>query len=99
LVKVTASTWRGAAGEQNVGEPGGEYPGLAGAGAGEHEQRPVNRLDGQALFGVEFGEVVGHVPGYSPAGGGAANQGRRSFLKKRTKKLLHSGLRRSIGSA
>ena len=57
LVKVTASTWPGdgAAGQQDMGEARGQHPGLAGARAGEHQQRPVQRLDGGALLGVQAG--------------------------------------------
>ena len=36
----------GAAGRQDMREPGGQHPGLAGAGAGQHQHRPVDRLDG-----------------------------------------------------
>ncbi len=43
-----------------MGEAGGQHPGLAGAGAGEHQQRPVDGLDGRALLGVQAGEVLGH---------------------------------------
>ena len=48
---------KGAAGREDVGEPGRQHPGLAGAGAGEHQHRPVDRLDGAALRLVEAGEV------------------------------------------
>ena len=59
LVKVTARIWFGRArpGVQQVGDPGGQRPGLAGAGAGEDQHRPVERLDGGALVGVEAVEV------------------------------------------
>ena len=44
----------GLAGGEDMGEPGGQHPGLAGAGAGQHQQRAVDRLDhGGALLGVE----------------------------------------------
>ena len=57
-----------AAGQQDVREPGGQHARLAGAGAGEHQQRPIDGLDGFALFGIEASEVVGHPAGYSGAG-------------------------------
>ena len=50
----------GAAGQQDMGEAGGQHAGLAGAGAGEHQQRAVHGLDGFALLGVQAREVVGH---------------------------------------
>ncbi len=49
-----------AAGQQDMREPRGQHPRLAGAGAGQHQHRPVNGLDGRALFGVQPGQVVGH---------------------------------------
>ena len=45
------------AGVQQVGDAGGQRPGLAGAGAGEHQHRAVERLDRGALVGVERVEV------------------------------------------
>ncbi len=46
-----------AAGGDRKGEPGGQHAGLAGAGAGEHQHRPVDRLDGPALRVIEAAEV------------------------------------------
>jgi hypothetical protein len=43
LVKVTARIWPGAARRKDVREPGGQDPGLGGAGACEHQHRPVGR--------------------------------------------------------
>ena len=40
-----------------VGETRGQHPGLAGAGAGQHQDRPVERLHGRALGLVEGGEI------------------------------------------
>jgi hypothetical protein len=59
LVKVTARIWPGPglAGGQDVGEPGGEDAGLAGAGPGQHQQRALDRLDRGALLGVEALEI------------------------------------------
>jgi drug/metabolite transporter (DMT)-like permease len=41
-----------------VGQTRGEHPGLAGAGAGQHQHRAVDRLDGGALFGIESLKIV-----------------------------------------
>ena len=49
----------GPAGRQDVREPGGQHPGLAGAGAGQHQHGPVERLDRLALRLVEAGHVNG----------------------------------------
>ena len=51
-----------AAQAQNVGDAGGEHAGLAGAGAGKHEQGTVERLDRFALLGVERVEVMPWAP-------------------------------------
>jgi hypothetical protein len=40
-----------------MGDAGGQNPRLAGAGAGEHQDRAVQRLDGEALLGVELVEI------------------------------------------
>ena len=45
-------------GHQQVGKARGQHPGLAGAGAGEHQERPVVRLDRGALRRVERVEIV-----------------------------------------
>ena len=47
----------GAAGGENVGDAHGEHAGLAGAGAGQHQHRAVQRLDREPLFRIEAGEV------------------------------------------
>ena len=49
------------AGDQQVGEARGQYPGLAGAGAGQHQHRAVERLDRLALARVE-GVQIGREP-------------------------------------
>ena len=46
----------GAAGGQDMGEASRQDPRLAGPGAGQHQDRPVERLDGPALCFVERGE-------------------------------------------
>ena len=75
VVKVTASTSVGVvdAGGDAVGDPVGDRPGLAGAGAGQHPDRPAQRLGDLALLGVERVEEVGgsqarrHAAGTTPA--------------------------------
>ena len=42
-----------AADGEDMGDAGGQHPGLADAGAGEHQHRPVERLDGAPLLGIE----------------------------------------------
>ena len=46
-----------AAGGEDMGEAGGQHTGLAGAGPGEHQHGPVERLDGLALLGIEPFEI------------------------------------------
>jgi hypothetical protein len=43
---------------QDVGDPRGQHARLAGAGAGEHQNRAVQRLDRIALFGIEPAEIL-----------------------------------------
>ena len=62
VVKVTARHLGGLVdpGRDAVGDPVGDRPGLAGAGAGEHPHRPAQRLGDLALLGVErLEQVVG----------------------------------------
>ena len=44
------------AGQQQMREPRGQHPRLAGAGAGQHQQRPVGGLDRGALLRIEPAE-------------------------------------------
>ena len=75
----------GAAGGEDMGDAHGEHAGLAGAGAGQHQDRAVERLDGFALLGIEAGEIrrTGsriHACGGLRARGNAAARGlRRGF--------------------
>ena len=63
----------GAAGGEDMGDAGGEHAGLAGAGAGEHQHRPVQRLDREPLLGVQLVEVaLGALPDPERARGDAA---------------------------
>ena len=48
----------GAAGGKDMGDAGGEHAGLAGAGAGQHQNRAVERFHRFALLGIEAGEIV-----------------------------------------
>ena len=61
LVKVTARICDGQAlfVRQDVGDAGRQHARLAGAGAGQHQHRAVDRFDGRALFGVEPLQIQG----------------------------------------
>ena len=67
------------AGGEQVGDAGGEHARLAGAGAGQHQHRPLGRLDGGALLGVQLGEIVAGLrparPRGDAAGFGGGGQG------------------------
>ena len=41
-----------------MGDAGRQHPRLADAGAGQHQHRPVERLDGATLLGIEAGQVA-----------------------------------------
>ncbi len=49
---------KGAAQIEEMREAGGEHPGLAGAGAGQHQNRTLQRLDGLALRLVEGRQIL-----------------------------------------
>ena len=66
----------GLAGGDQVGDPGREHAGLAGAGAGEHENGPFGRLHGGALLRVQAGQVGG-LRRNRRSGAGAQGSGRR----------------------
>ena len=44
---------------EQVGDAEGDHPGLAGAGAREHQEGPLGGLDGTPLFGIQGGEQLG----------------------------------------
>jgi len=44
-------------GEQQMGKPRGQHPGLAGAGAGKHQERAVLGQDGRLLLRIEPGQI------------------------------------------
>ena len=73
LVKVTAriSLRPRAAGGEDVGDAGGQHARLAGAGAGQHQHRAVERLDRLALLRVEAREIVRRRRGARPRGNAA----------------------------
>ena len=77
LVKVTARIWcgRGAAARQDMGDARGQDARLAGAGAREHQHRPVQRLDRRALLGVQPVEIGGRARRGAGAGSNAARDG------------------------
>ena len=84
-----------ATGRQNMGDAGGQHPCLAGAGPGEHEDRPVERLDRRALLGVEPGEITagaGRRPGARGDAAGTEAAGRLAGRRER-KGLGQDGLR------
>ena len=66
------------AGGEDVGDAGGQNPGLAGSGAGQHQHRAVQGLDRLALLGIEVVEI-GRRAGARRQGprGDAAGGGRR----------------------
>ena len=53
----------GLAGGEDMGEPGGEHPRLAGARARQHQDRPLGRQHRFALRFVEAGEIGGFARG------------------------------------
>ncbi len=74
-MKVTARICEeGAAGLKDMGNARGQNTRLAGAGAGEHEDRAFECLDRFALFRVETGEIIGAtaITSRHGAGGNAA---------------------------
>ncbi len=62
-------------GGQDIGQPGGQHFGLAGAGARKHQQRAFGGGGGQFLFGIKLFQPrqFGHQPG------GIVISGRRLF--------------------
>ena len=70
----------GAAEAENMGDAHGEHAGLAGAGAGQHQHRAVERLHRLPLLGIEPGEI-GRAAARRGAGarGNAAGRGLRRF--------------------
>src|SRR5437763_16794550 len=71
--------WPGAAETENMRDAGGQNPGLAGTGAGEHEEWPIERLNGGALLAIEPREV-GCAHSGACAGSDAIGGGRRHRL-------------------
>ena len=71
-----------------MGDAGGEHAGLAGAGAGQHEQRAVERLDRLALLGIERVEIVAgrsrmarcEVDNSASSGAGSAGASEQIFV-------------------
>ena len=84
----------GAAGVEEVRDAGGQRLGLAGAGAGEHEDRAVERLHRGALGRVEVVEV-----GRRPRGHGAGGERARSAASKASASSLVQGLMGGEGNA
>jgi hypothetical protein len=73
LVKVTDEDLRGI-GEaeiENMGDAGGQNPGLAGAGAGQNQHRALDAFDRIGLLGIEAREIVRRRPCGVAGGHGA----------------------------
>ena len=66
-----------------MGDARRQHAGLAGAGAGQHQHRPVQRLDRAALLGIEPVEIAGAMrggarePGSASGGAGSGRPGQR----------------------
>ena len=69
----------GAAEAEDVGDAHGEHAGLAGAGAGQHQHRAVERLHRLALLRIEPGEIGRATArrGAGARGDAARRRGRR----------------------
>ena len=83
----------GEAGGEDMGDAGGQDARLAGAGAGEHQNRPFGGLDGEALLGVQALQIVRRLVMALPRGHGARGKcpsrqpwawRRRSFARTRS---------------
>ena len=61
---------------EDMGDTRGQHAGLAGAGAGQHQHRAVERLDRLALLGIEPGEI-GRAAARRGAGARGDAAGRR----------------------
>ena len=61
----------GAAGGEQMGDAGGEHARLAGAGAGQHQNRPLGRLHRCALLGVQLVQPRRPAPARRPRGNAA----------------------------
>src|SRR5262249_19844047 len=70
----------GAAGCQDMADPYGQHAGLAGSGAGEHQDRAVERLDRKPLLRIEPGEIRGRRTG-KRARGNTAGRGSGSWSR------------------
>ena len=64
----------GAALAEDVRDAAGQHAGLAGAGAGQHQHRSVQRFHRLALLGIEAGEIL-RRGGRARARGNAASRG------------------------
>ena len=76
----------------DVGDAGGEHARLAGAGAGQHQHRAVERLDREPLFRVEVVEIgEGAARRCQRARGNAAGGGGRRVFAGTFLRFGHSG--------
>ena len=70
----------GLAGRQDMGEARGQHARLAGAGAGQHQQRAIDRLDRGALLGVQALEIGRLARGHGARDGAAGTKVRRGSI-------------------
>jgi hypothetical protein len=100
---------RSPAGGEDMRDAGGEHPRLARAGAGQHQDRSIKRLDGRSLLGVETlqigsGPCRGHRTGSNAAGGRLVGEGRGTLVgqdalsddSRMANNGLDGGLRRDL---
>ena len=73
------------------GEARGEHAGLAGAGAGQHQQRAVERFRRLALFRVQAVEVVRR--GRRRGGRASDSAGKRVARNGASRRLVHGPVR------
>ena len=69
----------GAPEAEDVGDAHGQHAGLAGAGAGQHQDRAVERLDRLPLFGIKPGQIGRRRRSRERPRGNAAGRGSRRF--------------------
>ena len=88
----------GAAARQDVGDPRRQHPRLAGAGAGQHQQRALERLDRLPLLGIELFQPRRRARGKRPRGDAAGTRGTgHDIAGGLGHASVNSIIRRSIG--
>ena len=81
----------GAAGGEDMGDAHGEHAGLAGAGAGQHQHRAVERLDREPLFRIEPGEIRRAGRRLRARGNAAGGGARRCYRLDRALQRVSQG--------